>query len=771
MDAHPFEALNLPVDFEKLAKVVKVLMDRVERGVDAQANAYALFQTAIVLDNKVRERTQTLETALRQLETTNRELKAAKEQTEAAQTRLMEAINSISEGFVHCDADDRLVLCNHNFLEFWPGLEDVIYPGIPFAEVSRWTVDLGLVLDAEYNRASWLAERLQRHRAPAEPFVIRVSSGRWLQISERILPDGGTVSIYTDISETKLKEQRRHERELAQKSILLQSTLDNLAQGVSVFDDSLRLVAWNDRFVTLLKLPDWLIVQGTRFEDFVRFRGERGDYGSDADGAMAVRIESARRACRLHTEQMLANGVVLEVRRDPMPQGGFVTTYTDVTEPRAVAAALNEAKSTLERRVCERTAELTEVNRKLREEIRERARAEDALWHAKADAEAANLGKTRFLAAASHDLLQPLNAARLFVTALSERSLGHKEGELVSRVDSALGNVEMLLGALLDISKFDAGAIPVDVSDFRVDMVLSALQEEFDAVAAAAGLDLRVVRSSAIVRSDPRLLGRILRNLLSNAIRYTPSGRVLLGCRRTREGLWIEVRDTGIGIPEGHLDDIFEEFKQLKMPGRRSETGFGLGLAIVQRISRTLGHEMSVRSTLGRGSVFAVKVPYGHQPVGADRVDPSSLETVDSIAGASVLVIDNEAGVLIGMREVLEGWGCAVTAERSGAQAIAQFDGNGAVPQIAIVDYHLDDGENGLDVIRSIRSRCRWEVPGLIITADPCPGLHDTIRHSGLHALRKPVKPAKLRALMSHVLAEQSALKRRIEYDLELNSA
>ena len=752
MEGQRLTAAHLPFDIPKLEKIITVLMDRVERGMDVHENAYSLFQTAIVLEDKVRERTKTLESAFRELEITNRELAAAKSQVEAAQTRLMEAIESISEGFVHFDAEDRLVLCNRHFLEFWPGLEHAMRPGITFGELSRWTVGRGLVVDAEADRETWLTERLRRHRAPAEPLVVRLACGRWLQISERRLPDGGTVGVYTDISEIKLAEQRQREQELMEKSILLQSTLDNLAQGVSVFDEDLRLVAWNDRYVELLDLPDWLVVPGARLEELVCFRGERGDYGPDADEAVAVRIEATRQARRLHTEQTLANGAVLEVRRDPMPNGGFVTTYTDITERRAAAAALNDAKNTLERRVAERTIELTEVNRKLREEIAERARVEEALRLAKAEADEANHGKTRFLAAASHDLLQPLNAARLFVTALSERTLEPKDSECVGRIDNALQNVEGLLGALLDISKFDAGAISADVTDFRVSTLLQTLRQEFEPIAAVAGLEFRVVPSTEIVRSDPRLLGRILRNFLSNALRYTARGRVLLGCRRTDRALWIQTWDTGVGIPDEHLEDIFEEFRQLKVPNGRVERSFGLGLAIVQRISRTLGHVVAVRSKTGRGSCFAVEVPLGRNLAATEERELPSLEILDTISGASVLVIENETGVLTGMRELLDGWGCQVVAETTGMRAISALRRVRCTPQIIVADYHLDDGENGVGAIELVRQHYGHHIPGLIITADSCPGLHDGIRRGGLHLLRKPVKPPKLRALMSHLL-------------------
>ena len=311
-------------------------------------NAYSLFQTATVLEDKVRERTRRLETALRELEKSNRELSIAKEQTETAQTRLMEAVESISEGFVHFDADDRLVLCNTKFLEFWSDgkrdIREVLRPGVSFREISRWTVETGLIVDVDGDPDEWLRGRLYRHSNPSDPHVVHLASGRWLQIRERQTRDGGTVGIYTDITAIKLDEQQRREQELAEKSILLQSTLDNLAQGVSVFDKHLRLVAWNERFVELLELPDWLVRPGASFQDYLRYRSARGDFGDDGETAIAIRMQHVREREPAKREQMLPNGTVLEMRRDPMPGGGFVTTYTDITDRQIAAVQLRKPR-------------------------------------------------------------------------------------------------------------------------------------------------------------------------------------------------------------------------------------------------------------------------------------------------------------------------------------------------------------------------------------------------------------------------------------------
>ena len=744
-------------DSMKLQKIVKVLMDQVERGIDFQGNAYSLFQTAIVLEDKIRERTRRLETALRELEKSNRELSIAKEQTETAQTRLMEAVESISEGFVHFDADDRLVLCNTKFLELWSdGKHDigkVLRPGVSFREISRWTVETGLIVD-DGDPDEWLRGRLYRHSNPSDPHVVHLARGRWLQIRERQTRDGGTVGIYTDITAIKMDEEQRREQELAEKSILLQSTLDNLAQGVSVFDKQFRLVAWNDRFVELLELPDWLVRRGASFQDYLRYRSARGDFGDNGETAIAIRMQQIREREPSEREQILPNGTVLEMRRDPMPGGGFVTTYTDITDRQIAAVQLREAKASLERRVAERTAELTALNVKLRQEIYERAEIEEALRLAKGEAEKANMSKTRFLAAASHDLLQPLNAARLFVSALSERPLREKEREFTSHIDRALGSVESLLGTLLDISKLDAGAVSAEKADFVIGDLISALADEYAPIAKEASLDLVVVPSSRVVRSDPALLSRVLRNFLSNAIRYTPSGRVLLGCRRRGRRVRIEVWDTGQGIPDCCTEEIFEEFRQLNHRDRPHSKSFGLGLAIVKRISRVLGHPIGVRSKLGKGSVFFVDVPIGALPRALPKSGACHAVPKDTLSSAIAVMIDDQESILDGMRELFVGWGCTAITAVDGRTAVLELARRERRPDIVIADYHLEDGFTGVGAVDEVRAVFGSTIPGLIITADRSPEVLDVVRRRGLHLLKKPVKPAKLRALVSHLLAQ-----------------
>ena len=396
--------------------------------------------------------------------------------------------------------------------------------------------------------------------------------------------------------------------------------------------------------------------------------------------------------------------MVIEVRANRMPDGGIVTTFTDITASVEAAEALERSNETLERRVRERTEELTLLNA--------------ALARAKGEADAANISKTKFLAAASHDILQPLNAARLYVTSLIERQGGRDDRRLIDNIDASLEAVEEIFGALLDMSRLDTGAMRPEFASFRIDELMRQIELEFSPLAAAKGLELKYVPCSLVVRSDRRLLRRLVQNLVSNAIKYTPAGRVLIGCRRRGDKLRIDVYDTGVGIPESQRRDIFIEFHRLEQ-GARIARGLGLGLSIVERVARVLGSAIELNSTAGGGSHFAVAVPLSNAaPVelparDASRIDPSQL------AGTTALCIDNEPSVLDGMETLLQGWGCDVIKAPDLDIALAAIEENGVMPNGLLVDYHLDHG-NGIEAIVELRARC-GDLPAILLTADRSP--------------------------------------------------
>ena len=431
-----------------------------------------------------------------------------------------------------------------------------------------------------------------------------------------------------------------------------------------------------------------------------------------------------------------------------LPNGevvGIFVLIRDITERRRTAEALHQAYQHLEVRVRERTTELTQLNHQLLREIEERRRAEQK-------AEQANLSKTKFLAAVSHDLLQPLNAARLFTSALQEQS---SSPALVRNVSNALDDVESLLGTLVDISKLDAGVIKADVATFAVSDLLDNLAAEYAATAASEGLRLSYVPSSLRVRSDIQLLARILRNLLSNAIRYTPHGRLLLGCRRRGRRLSIEVWDTGIGIPLDKREEIFQEFKRGDSQRPDQDRGLGLGLAIVEKIAGILGHRIQVRSTPGKGSVFSIDVPLSRQAPKPQAALPEVLPLLERLEGARIWVLDNDAAICAGMRTLLEQWGCRVNTALNEEDLAAQLPEDAADAGLLIVDYHLDNDRNGLDAVAAINAQRLSPLPALMITANYSNELKQQVRELGHTLMHKPVRPMKLKAAISHLLGSE----------------
>ena len=402
--------------------------------------------------------------------------------------------------------------------------------------------------------------------------------------------------------------------------------------------------------------------------------------------------------------------------------------------------------------------ELTLLNEQLRQEIAERDAAELALREAKNEAERANLSKTKFLAATSHDLQQPLNAARLFVAALLEARLSAPDLRLVHSVDSALAAVDGMLNALLDMSKLDAGIVKADVGNIAADRLLSGLAAEYASVAASRRIAFRFVPCDATLHTDPQLLSRIIRNFLSNAIRYTPDGRVLLGCRRRADVVQVGVWDTGPGIPNDKLETIFEEFQRIGQPQSDRERGLGLGLAIVDRIARILGHRIQVRSCVGRGSAFTVEVPLADtatQTRGASQPARGAIPGT-SLAGTKVLVIDDDPSIGAAMEALLGSWACQVIAATSSAEALARLRVVSSTVDLIIADYHLADGPTGIDAIEVVQGLLPAQVPAMVITANHAGEVLRDLRLRGYPVLNKPVKPAQLRAMLIHLLSSEA---------------
>ncbi len=523
---------------------------------------------------------------------------------------------------------------------------------------------------------------------------------------------------------------------------LLQTALDHVREGIAVFDADLRLTCWNRQFRDVLELPQEFGRVGVSLSDILRHSAGRGDFGEGPVDALVE--ENLRRivvGMETYHHRLKKSGKSLEFRTSRMPDGGFVMTYTDITDRIRSAEALARANETLERRVRERTRELTRLNHELE--------------RAKGEAEEANFGKTRFLAAASHDILQPLNAARLYAASLSERKIRPEERGLAANIDASLDAVEEILGAILDISRLDTGAMKPELSTFPLSEVLRQLEVEFAPIARDKGLELRTVDSSLAVRSDRRLLRRLLQNLVSNAVKYTEAGRVVVGCRRRGSQVRIEIHDTGSGIPVSKQKLIFKEFQRLE-EGARQARGLGLGLSIVERIGRVLDHAIEIQSTPGRGSVFSAEVPTAVvTPSDVARRRPAR-RAAAKLDGMVVLCIDNEKKILDGMQALLSGWGCRTLCATSVKAANRLLQREAATPDLLLVDYHLDEG-NGIEAVADLRWKLGNDLPAILITADRSPTIRDEARAKDIAVLYKPLKAAALRALMAQYPAHREA--------------
>ena len=503
---------------------------------------------------------------------------------------------------------------------------------------------------------------------------------------------------------------------------VLEAALENMSQGICVVDANLDVVAWNRRYEELFAYPPGLLAIGRPIAELTRHNIARGLIGS---GGIDERVERRMRQMRAGTphlaERTFPDGTVLEIRGNPMPGGGFVATFTDVTAFRQAERALTRANETLEQRVAARTTELA---------------------RASAEAERANQAKTRFLAAVSHDLAQPLHAAHLFTHALAQGMDAEGRRATVAHIDGALSSAEALLGGLLDISRLDAGGMPMQRRHFAADEVLGGLAAEFGALADAKGLSLRYVPTRAWLHSDPQLLRRVLQNFLSNALKYTRRGRILFGCRRRGGRLRIEVWDSGEGIAEADLGVIFEEFRRLDRGG----AGLGLGLAIAERIARLLEAPLTLRSWPGDGSVFTIELPRVAALAHA-LVEPVDAEL--STPRRRVLVVDNDAAVLAATQALLAGWNCEVLAasDLDSARALCAR----LQPHMLLLDHHLDGGMTGLE----LRARLGDDIaalPCIVITADHGEEVRRAVLAAGCHLLHKPLKPLALKSLMARLL-------------------
>jgi len=654
--------------------------------------------------------------------------------------------------------EGRLLAVNRRLSALVPDVAPRLTPGLRFDEAARLlSGSVALALPDEAARAAWAQARIDGRGLAAAPAATPLGDGRWVEVSERATGQGAFALAFDDVTEAMLSRRSARVAAPVGREALLSAALDHLPLGFGAFDPHGQLTFWNEPFRTLMGLGVGDLREGLAFSQLAH-RITRGG-AVDPDGpARRVALWVAAHSPRapLTVEIARRDGVLLMAQCRETGAGGFALSLTDVTAERLAAAEVARVRRTLESRVNERTAALVEVNDRLVQEVAERRAIEAEMRRARDAAEAADLSKTRFLAAASHDLLQPLNAAKLFISALSAGSLPPEAAAIALKVESAFASVETLLNALLDISRLDAGGGEAQIADFPIMRILEPVAEEFRPVAAERGLRLRVAPCSAVVRSDPHYLRRIVQNLVSNALKYTMKGGVVVGCRRRGAMLRLEVWDSGVGIPAAERRRVFEEFHRLDAANPRGERGMGLGLAIVDRASRLLGHAVDIRSAEGAGSVFAVTLPLGDARAAAARaLAPEPQAVFDGATGMIALVIEDDPSVRAATAALLGRWGVDVLEAHSGEAALALARQIGLAPDVLLVDYHLM-GETGVGVLARVRAAFDAPIPAIVITADRSRAVADAVARAGAQLLTKPVAPAKLRALL-HWSAKQIA--------------
>jgi len=499
---------------------------------------------------------------------------------------------------------------------------------------------------------------------------------------------------------------------------------------VSIIDSNLNLIAWNKRYLEIFNYPVGLIRVGRPIVDIIRFNAQRGFCGEgEITQQITRRMNNLRARTPHYTERELPNGKVIAMQGRPMPNGGFVTSFTDITAHRNAERALQEANITLERKVEESSQELETLTQKLIE---------------------ANDNKSHFLAATGHDLMQPLNAAKLFASTLAQSDLNDHQLEMLDHLEGSLQSAEDVLSILVEISKLDAGAIEPKAHPISLHKIFKPLKEEFGAIANEKNIDLRYHQSDVWVNSDPQWLRRIIQNFISNAVRYTDKGGVLFGCRRRGDNIHIQVWDTGTGIPDEKIKEIFKEFQRLT---QKDSTGLGLGLAIADRMAKKLGHKINVFSKEGKGTCFELTVPMAEPQQPEIEKTPNITNVMNTqLDELTVFCIDNDEAILTGMKALLGSWGCQIIAVSNEDEAAAIQ----SRPDIMLADFQLDSDVTGLEVMTSIRERFRTgpndAIPGVLITADPRESTAEQAKELDFYFLKKPLKPAALRALIQRIM-------------------
>ena len=740
-DAADIDRMMLPGDnaerrHQKLARITQSLIRHIEDLPEDSAQGYAQFQRAAVLEDEVRARTRDLEHALDLLNASNARLADAWREKDIARQNLSTAIETVQEGFALFDADDVLILCNSRFNALLPDIVHGLKPGLTFdAYLDLAASSRHLVFAEGMTRDGWIEMRRRRHSERHFSLTQQMAEGRWVQVSEQRTRDGGTAIIQTEVTGLIRQEREERGRLLDDQTKILQATLDHVPLGVCIFDGRLRLLGWNANLSDMLAFPRNRLRAGMHFDDLLhQLRSQFAFPLHQGANMLADWVRSVRRVVSYTVDVTgTGGGRSLSIFAQEIPDGGFVMSIDDVTDHMNALAAVRRANETLEARVMDRTLEL-----------------EDAL----ASAERANASRVRFVAAVGHDLMQPLSAATLYVGSLVEDAENVAQRDKLEKVQRSLDSVSGLLGALLDISRLEAGQTALTIEPVSLGPMFDQLREEFTPVAEAKGLTLIIRPVQATVVSDRIYLRRILQNLISNAIRYTDRGRVLVAARRRPGRLLMQVRDTGRGIAEADQPVIFGEFKRLDAKASAAE-GLGLGLAIVDRAAALLGHTLDLRSAPGRGSTFSVEIATTRQ--GDHRATPQIApdpRAHDRIGELTALIVENDPGIVAALSALLEQWGIEVLDVSSGEDALTLLEDTGVEPDLMLVDYQLGAGMDGLACLAAAREMLPNAPASCLITADRSETLAARARSAAVEILHKPITPATLARIVVPAIRE-----------------
>lgn len=722
-------------------KIIKALMQRASREHDVGGSAYSLFQSAIALQGEVWEKTRDLEQALDTLGRASNQLKIAEYAREQTERNLADALDSMEGGFA-LFTEGTLEICNDQFRVMIPDMAEKVVAGLDISDYFK-ALRLSNEVVSRATSESGSHRRSVRSGTGIEtpyPSVVGLRNDRWFQITHKTASSSKTVLLSTEITSIVRQNRLEKDRLIDEQTLFLQAAFDHMTQGVCTFSPEGALLIHNERFRELLRLPVSLVRKGTAFGQILEFLLRYGPAeGPRRESELASWISTVYAGRGLETKFRQGDGDILDIRVHGLPDKGFIMNVMDIT-------AETQTTELLEQRVRERTRELTLANAKLRQQNEEQALIDEELRLAKERAEEAVSSKTKFFAAASHDLLQPINAAKLLISSMSDSAAKTPLAPTVTRLERSFNSIESLLHALLDISRLDATGTEMTVSSFCIGDLLTSVREDYVQLAEEKDLRLDIVPCSAFVSSDQRYLLRSIQNLVVNAIQYTEKGRILAGCRRRGQNLVLEVWDTGIGISRKDQRRIFSEFTRASP--ERSGFGMGLGLSIVDRACRRLGHPVTLRSGPGRGSVFSITLPIVSAPAEQqrDKLDkvPASTEDMDLI----VLIVENNPDVLYATARKIEGWGGSVLTAASTEEAIGQVRDIGMAPDIILADYQLDGDDTGIRTIVEIRRETGAHVPAIMITASPEDQLAAESRRHDFTVLTKPVKLSRLRPLI-----------------------